>query len=83
MIRFTTRDLLWLTVVAALALALWLQRADHAWRLNAVRNHSMALRKALVNAEYNEGVYLATIERPDTVADLADVDWALIDKFVP
>ena len=83
MFRFTIRDVLWLTVVVALAVALWLQCADISWRLAALRLHAIALRDALVSAEHNETVYLSRLDARDTETDLADVDWTLVDKFIP
>src|SRR5687767_11822829 len=74
--RFTLRDLFWLTVVAALAVALWLQRQDHEQRLGIVRRHAEALRRSLADAEHNEAVYLDKIANTRGLGEeLIEVDW--------
>ena len=40
MFRFTTRELLLLTVIAALALGWGINRADWVWRIREVRRHA-------------------------------------------
>jgi len=54
MLHFTTRDLLWLTVVVALTLGLWHQRQDFLQRLDRAKRHASAVRLEVLKAQSNE-----------------------------
>jgi hypothetical protein len=87
--RFTLRDLFWLTIVVALVLGLWVQRADHEQRIGIVRRHAESLRRELANAEQNEATYLdklATVYGFGPMAvegELTEVNWELADQRIP
>lgn len=89
MLRFTIRDICWLTVVVALVLGLWAQRQEHGRRIVRVRRHAESLRRTLVDAEQNEATYLdklATIYGygPMVVeGELVEVRWDLADEPIP
>jgi hypothetical protein len=87
--RFTLRDLFWLTIVISLGLTLSVQRQSHERRLGIVSRHAMTLRDSLVQAKQNESVYLdklATIYGFGPMAvegELIDIDWELADREIP
>jgi hypothetical protein len=82
--RFTLRDLFWLTVVVALALGWTMSAAAWAGSLIATRRHAEALRMALYNAEQNHYVQLEKLaDDPDPEADLLPVDWELATREIP
>ncbi len=51
MFRFTIRDVLWLTVVAALAVGWWLAHSRAANRHEAVIAHAERIRTVLIDAQ--------------------------------
>jgi len=75
--RFTIRDLLWLTVVVALGLGLWI---DHS-RLVAVRDHASLLRDNLNLARLWYGPqWKEPVAQPRI---LEEVTWDLADQPIP
>ena len=71
MFRFTIRDVLWLTVVAGLGIALWLERAQHAELREHVRHlkvWSDGLEFAIARAGYIlDGDTMGfVLKKPDT-----------------
>ena len=82
--RFSLRDLLWLTVVVGLALTLLVQDRRHDILIGLVRRHAMALRDELADAEHNEQVYLDKIANTrDLGEELIEIDWTLADRGIP
>jgi hypothetical protein len=90
MVRFTIRDMLWLTVVVGLALCWWLDRrasqASHA----ITRTHGDKLKRALSDAKFNEEFQEATIqqllrgEKPDSWLSMRNsIDWNLTTQPIP
>jgi hypothetical protein len=72
MLRFTLRDLFWLTLLVAVSLGWWASYARYVRRLNARGRHAEALRMALENAMHN-----ATTDDNDL---LLPVDWGRYRK---
>lgn len=74
MLRFTIRDVLGLTVLVALSLALWLEHS----KLRAVRNHAWILR-------YNLGLAEMRYEQlgGDATQISPAVKWDLVDEPIP
>jgi hypothetical protein len=82
-LRFTIRDLLWLTVVVALMLAMWHQRRDYLQRLDIAHRHASAVRLEVLKAQSNEREY-ATLSDPSVLEPhLVEVDWEVATKDVP
>ena len=83
-LRFTIRDLFWLTVVVALGLG-WGISYSHLWeRLRVRGRHAGALRMALDNAEKNHHIQLLKLkDDTDPEADLLPVDWELTTREIP
>ena len=87
--RFTLRDLFWLTVVVALALGWGINSANLFERLRVRGRHAEALRMALDNAHQNHVAIREAIlsENPADWSllenDLAPVDWELATREIP
>src|SRR5262245_16353459 len=96
MVRFSIRDVLWLTALVALAVGWWLDRRDVQRRGEAratvIRSHAEALQAALRNAH----LYQSLTSSSTVVSSGApgrryiryrpfapDVDWKLADKPLP
>ena len=79
--RFTTRELMLLTAIVALALGWSISTARFNERLRLRARHAEALRHALQNAEDYRDAYLSQ-EHPST-AIFAPVDWELTTREIP
>jgi len=77
--RFTLRDLFWLTVVVALALGWGVSYARQYERLRVRGRHAEALRMALYNAEQNR----QSEEPGGTPNPELPVDWELATREIP
>jgi hypothetical protein len=81
--RFTTRDLLWFTVVVALALGWGVSYANWLRRQRVTKRHAEALRMALNNAETNITIYkLFPVSEVDERV-LPPVYWELATREIP
>jgi hypothetical protein len=83
MFRFTIRDLLWLTVVVSLLLAIWHQRRDYLHRLNIAHRHAAAVRLEVLKAQANEQEYASRIDPSVLEPHIAEVNWEIATKDVP
>ena len=83
MLRFTIRDLLWLTVVVALTLALWHQHRDYRQRLDVAHRHASAVRLEVLKAQSNEREYATLIDPSVLEPHLAQVDWEVATQDIP
>ncbi|HEY2415906.1 MAG TPA: hypothetical protein VGI40_26935 [Pirellulaceae bacterium] len=83
MLRFTIRDLLWLTVVVALLLGMWHQRRDYLQRLDIAHRHAAAVRLEVLKAQSNEQEYASHIDPIVLEPHLAEVDWEVATQDVP
>ena len=72
MFRFSIREVLWLTVVVGLIVALWIDHLD----LAAVREHALVLRQNLEIACWR-------FEHSGALAAPDAVDWNLLDEPIP
>jgi len=87
--RFTLRDLFWLTVVVALTLGWGISSANWDRRMRLTKRHAEALRVSLENANHNHVAIREAMlsENPDDWSlledDLATVDWELADREIP
>jgi len=82
--RFTVRDLFWLTVVVALALGWGISAAHWARRQQVTARHAEALRTPLDHAEQNIDAQrkLPGIDY-DPKEGLLPVDWELATREIP
>ena len=83
MLRFTIRDLLWLTIVIALILAMCLQRWDYRQRLSIVYRHASAVRLEVLKAQSNEQEYASRIDPSVLEPHLLQVDWEVATRDPP
>jgi hypothetical protein len=81
--RFTIRDLLWLTVVTALLLAMWHQRRDYLQRLDIAHRHASAVRVEVLKAQSNEREYAMLTDPSVLEPHVLQVDWEVATKDVP
>jgi hypothetical protein len=81
--RFTLRDLFWLTVVVALALGWGVSYARLYERLRVRGRHAEALRMALDNAETNITIYKLFPASEVDEGVLPPVDWELATREIP
>jgi hypothetical protein len=81
MFRFTIRDVLWLMVVAALAVGWWLDHRDSS-NLSAARSHARELKENLESARWRYAPQ--THKNPNYGnGESLPVDWSLLDKPIP
>jgi hypothetical protein len=83
MLRFSIRDLLWLTIVVSLLLAMWHQRRDYFHRLDIAHRHASAVRQEVLKAQSNEQEYAILIDPSVLEPHLVEVDWEVATKDVP
>ncbi|HZN35258.1 MAG TPA: hypothetical protein VFB80_15625 [Pirellulaceae bacterium] len=98
MVRFSIRDVLWLTALVALAVGWWLDRREvqrlGEARAAAIRSHAEALQAALRNAQLYQsltssttGTVVSSGAPGSSYIDYGpitpDVDWSLADKPLP
>ena len=89
MFRFTTRELLLLTVIVALALGWGVSGANWDRRMRLTKRHAEALRVALENADHNHVAIREAILSDNPAEwslledDLAPVDWELATREIP
>jgi len=76
-LRFTIRDLFWLTVVVALALGWWVMAESQADQMQRTLRHAEALRQALYNAAINQAA------RDEGQEGEMPVDWELATREIP
>jgi len=78
MFHFTIRDVLWLTVVVALACGWWLDNRI----LDNVRRHALVLRTNLNRARWHYApIYIS--EKQRQTSDGGAVEWDLVDAPIP
>jgi len=83
MFRFTIRDLLWLTVVVALLLAMYVQRWNYRQRLSIAHHHASAVQREVLKAQSNEQEYASRIDPSVLEPHLLQVDWEVATKDAP
>ena len=82
MLRFTIRDMLWLTIVVALILGLWHQRRDYLRRLDIAHRHASAVRLEVLKAQSNEREYATLIDPSVLEPHLVKVDWEVATQDI-
>ncbi len=92
MFRFTIRDVLWLTVVVALALGWWIERTSLSASRLAIRVRAIDLQTALSNERERQRLEGPKWSMPDPNSGhpmgeglyvYPAVDWSLVDKPLP
>jgi len=83
MLRFTTRELLLLTVIVALALGWGISSANWDRRMRLTKRHAEALRMAFYNAEQNHEDLMDKLGSEANESLLLPVDWELATREIP